>query len=54
MSLSSITGIALVLLQSYFQLMRMSGRTPEEADMFYSEQKALFEGKNKPENLPQV
>ena len=52
MSVSSITGIALVLLQSYFQLMRVSGRTLEEAEAFYKEQKILFDGQNKPENLP--
>jgi len=41
-----ITGI-----QGAFSLLEMAGKTPEEIDAIYMEEKAKFQG-NKPENLP--
>jgi hypothetical protein len=50
--ITTLTAIGLQLLQAYMEIMRMSGRTPEEADAFYQSERAKFYGPNAPENLP--
>lgn len=40
-------------LQMYFQAARMAGKTEEEIEAMYQQQKAQFDA-NRPENLPDV
>jgi hypothetical protein len=54
MNAIGLTAIALQLLQAYFEVLRMSGRTPEEAKAFYDSEAAKFYGPLSPENLPKV
>jgi hypothetical protein len=51
-AITTLTAVALQLLGAYMEIMRMSGRTPEEADAFYLAERAKFYGPNAPENLP--
>lgn len=53
-TISGLTAIAVTLLRGYFEIMRMAGRTPEEAEAFYQTEKAKFEGPHAPGNLPKV
>jgi hypothetical protein len=54
MNAIGLTAIALQLLQAYFEILRISGRTPEEAKAFYDSEAAKFYGPLSPENLPKV
>lgn len=40
-------------IQGAFSLLEMAGKTPEEIDAIYAEEKAKFQA-NKPEDLPEV
>ncbi len=44
--------IATQLLQIYFEILRISGRTPEETEAFYQTEKTKFSGQYHPDNLP--
>jgi len=45
--------LAVVGIQGAFSLLEMAGKTPEEIDAIYAEEKAKFQA-NKPEDLPDV
>jgi len=45
--------LAIALLQGFFTLMAIAGKTPEEQEALYASEKAKFEA-NKPELLPDV
>ena len=51
-SVATIGSVAIQLLQMYMELMRLSGRTPEEAAEFYRVENEKFLGINHPDNLP--
>ena len=51
-SVATIGSVAIQLLQMYMELMRLSGRTPEEAAEFYRVENGKFMGINHPDNLP--
>jgi hypothetical protein len=44
---------AKLFLQGYFNYMRMNGKTPEEAEALYKDERAQFD-KNEPGNLEDV
>ena len=45
--------LAIALLQGFFTLMSLAGKTPEEQDTFYADEKTKFQAR-KPEDLPEV
>jgi len=45
--------LAIAMLQGFFTLMAMAGKTPEEQEAIYATEKAKFEV-NRPELLPDV
>ena len=49
---ATIGSVAVQLLRMYLELMRMSGRTPEETDAFYRAEDEKFWGVNQPTHLP--
>ena len=53
MSTVLLVELAKLGIQVFFQSLRMAGKTPEEIDMMFQEEKATFLA-NKPEDLPDV
>ena len=48
-----ILELAKLTIQTYFSYMKIAGKTDEEIEEIYSEEKAKFTA-NKPEDLPEV
>jgi hypothetical protein len=51
-AVGTIGALAIQALRMYLELMRMSGRTPEEIEAFYRQENDKFMGVNHPDNLP--
>lgn len=51
--IAGLVELAKTSLQAYFQALRLAGKTPEETDVMYQDEKKEFEA-NAPDTLPDV